>query len=333
MTILGAMSLNGMVATMTIEEPTDSDIFLAYIEHLLCPVLKPGDVVVMDNLSAHKAQAVREWIENAGAELLYLPPYSPDLHLSRRPGQNSNNCSARPRHEAKKHSIRPSPKLCNISRPATHRLGSGSLSTVYSKTENALATALSTVEAVSITTGSRLAIVVPCGVLLLTTLFFYWRAKDLPADVGLNPINPQISPMTNTSGWKQILRNPEIQLLAAMYFFLKLTRYSLLFWLPLYIVETQSSHGGSALTLSSLFELTGFLGAVCASYASERWFGARRSGGSSHAIYGCVCLPPASPRQYLGNCIDWHQHLPNRDPNLRPRCLNGICGGGRSGIT
>src|SRR5208283_1623079 len=63
-----------------IEEPTDTDIFLAYVEHLLCPVLKPGDVVVMDNLSAHKAPAVRDWIEAAGAEVLYLPPYSPDLN-------------------------------------------------------------------------------------------------------------------------------------------------------------------------------------------------------------------------------------------------------------
>jgi len=80
LTILGAMSVSGMVATMTIEEPTDTDIFLAYVEHLLCPVLKPGDVVVMDNLSAHKAPAVREWIEKAGAEVLYLPPYSPDLN-------------------------------------------------------------------------------------------------------------------------------------------------------------------------------------------------------------------------------------------------------------
>jgi len=80
MTILGAMSLSGMVATMTIEEPTDTDIFLAYIEHLLYPVLKADDVVVMDNLSAHKAPAVREWIEKAGAEVLYLPPYSPDLN-------------------------------------------------------------------------------------------------------------------------------------------------------------------------------------------------------------------------------------------------------------
>jgi transposase len=62
------------------KEPTDADIFLAYVEHLLYPVLKPGDVVVMDNLSAHKTPAVREWIEKAGAEVLYLPPYSPDLN-------------------------------------------------------------------------------------------------------------------------------------------------------------------------------------------------------------------------------------------------------------
>ncbi|MGA3371505.1 MAG: IS630 family transposase [Terracidiphilus sp.] len=80
MTILGAMSLRGMVATMTIEAATDAEIFLAYVEHVLCPALKPGDVVVMDNLSSHKVNGVREWIEKAGAEVLYLPPYSPDLN-------------------------------------------------------------------------------------------------------------------------------------------------------------------------------------------------------------------------------------------------------------
>jgi transposase len=80
MTILGAMSLDGMIATMTIEEPTDADIFLAYVEHVLCPALKPGDVVVMDNLSAHKVPAECEWIEAVGAGVLYLPPYSPDLN-------------------------------------------------------------------------------------------------------------------------------------------------------------------------------------------------------------------------------------------------------------
>jgi len=80
MTILGAMSLRGMVASMTIEEATDGDIFLAYVEQILCAALKPGDVVVMDNLSSHKIRGVRQLIEKVGAEVLYLPPYSPDLN-------------------------------------------------------------------------------------------------------------------------------------------------------------------------------------------------------------------------------------------------------------
>lgn len=80
MTILGAMSLRGIIASMTIEEATDGDIFLAYVEHILCPALNPGDVVVMDNLSSHKIKGVRQLIEKAGAEVLYLPPYSPDLN-------------------------------------------------------------------------------------------------------------------------------------------------------------------------------------------------------------------------------------------------------------
>jgi len=74
------MSLRGMIATMTIEEPTDADIFLAYVEQVLCPALTPGDVVVMDNLSSHKVDGVRQLIERAGAEVMYLPPYSPDLN-------------------------------------------------------------------------------------------------------------------------------------------------------------------------------------------------------------------------------------------------------------
>jgi transposase len=65
---------------MMIEEPTDGDVFLAYTGQVLCPALKAGDVVVMDNLSSHKVAGVRELIEGAGAELLYLPPYSPDLN-------------------------------------------------------------------------------------------------------------------------------------------------------------------------------------------------------------------------------------------------------------
>lgn len=80
MTILSAMSLDGMIATMTIEEPTDSDIFLAYVEHGLCPKLEAGHVVVMDNLSSHKSERVCELIEKQGATVAFLPSYSTDLN-------------------------------------------------------------------------------------------------------------------------------------------------------------------------------------------------------------------------------------------------------------
>ena len=80
LTILGAMSVRGMIATMTIEAATDAEIFLAYLDHVLCPQLQQGQIVIMDNLSSHKVTGVRERIEQAGAELLYLPPYSPDLN-------------------------------------------------------------------------------------------------------------------------------------------------------------------------------------------------------------------------------------------------------------
>lgn len=80
LTTLGAMSRGGIMAAMTIEAATDGDIFEAFLKQVLCPKLKPGDVVVMDNLSVHKVARVRALIEGAKAELLYLPPYSPDLN-------------------------------------------------------------------------------------------------------------------------------------------------------------------------------------------------------------------------------------------------------------
>ena len=74
------MTSSGLLATMTIEDSTDTDVFLAFLDQVLCPKLKPGQIVVLDNLSAHKAPAVQEKIEATGASLLYLPPYSPDLN-------------------------------------------------------------------------------------------------------------------------------------------------------------------------------------------------------------------------------------------------------------
>jgi transposase len=80
LTTLGAMSLRGMEAVLTVESATDSEVFLTYLEQVLCPKLRAGDVVIMDNLSAHKVAGIRNLIETNGARLIYLPPYSPDLN-------------------------------------------------------------------------------------------------------------------------------------------------------------------------------------------------------------------------------------------------------------
>jgi transposase len=80
LTLLGAMGHTGMLATMTVEAATDREVFLAYLDEVLCPKLRPGHVIVMDNLSAHKVDGVRERIEACGASVLHLPPYSPDLN-------------------------------------------------------------------------------------------------------------------------------------------------------------------------------------------------------------------------------------------------------------
>ena len=80
LTTLGALSLRGIEAAMTVDAATDGEIFRVFVEQVLCPKLKPGDVVILDNLSAHKAAGIRETLAACGAELLYLPPYSPDLN-------------------------------------------------------------------------------------------------------------------------------------------------------------------------------------------------------------------------------------------------------------
>ena len=79
-TFLGALRAEGFIAPLTIDGAINGSLFLAWVKQHLAPVLQPGDVVVMDNLSSHKVAGVREAIEAAGAELRYLPPYSPDLN-------------------------------------------------------------------------------------------------------------------------------------------------------------------------------------------------------------------------------------------------------------
>lgn len=79
-TMISGVRLGGACASMVLDGATDADAFLAYVQHVLVPELRRGDVVVMDNLQPHKVAGVREMIESGGASVLYLPPYSPDFN-------------------------------------------------------------------------------------------------------------------------------------------------------------------------------------------------------------------------------------------------------------
>ena len=79
-TFTGALRVSGMTAPMVLDGPMNSAAFQAYVEQVLAPTLCHGDIVVMDNLAPHKSGAVRAAIEATGAELRYLPPYSPDFN-------------------------------------------------------------------------------------------------------------------------------------------------------------------------------------------------------------------------------------------------------------
>ena len=80
LTFLAALRCDRIDAPFVLDGPINGEWFLAYVRQLLVPTLSPGDVVIMDNLGSHKGQAVRNAIRSAGARLLFLPPYSPDLN-------------------------------------------------------------------------------------------------------------------------------------------------------------------------------------------------------------------------------------------------------------
>lgn len=79
-TFVGALRMTGIKAPMVVDGAMNGPVFLAYIQQQLVPTLRQGDVVIMDNLAAHKVAGVREAIEAVGASLVYLPPYSPDFN-------------------------------------------------------------------------------------------------------------------------------------------------------------------------------------------------------------------------------------------------------------
>lgn len=79
-TFVAGLRITGMTAPLVFDGPINAQVFEAYVEQFLAPTLRPGDIVIMDNLSSHKGSKVRELIEAAGASLRYLPPYSPDFN-------------------------------------------------------------------------------------------------------------------------------------------------------------------------------------------------------------------------------------------------------------
>jgi transposase len=79
-TLLSSMSVEGMGLSLAVEGATNREVFETYVEQILAPTLRTGQVVVMDNLTAHKGERIKELIESRGCELLYLPPYSPDFN-------------------------------------------------------------------------------------------------------------------------------------------------------------------------------------------------------------------------------------------------------------
>jgi transposase len=79
LTVIAAMNVRGVLTAASVDGATTGEIFLGFVKQALAPRLKAGDVVVLDNLQAHKVKGVHEAIESAGARLLYLPPYSPDF--------------------------------------------------------------------------------------------------------------------------------------------------------------------------------------------------------------------------------------------------------------
>lgn len=79
-TLIAALGIQGMLCSTVVDGAVNGDVFEAFVEQVLVPQLKPGDIVIMDNLSSHKRARIRELIEATEAVLLYLPPYSPDLN-------------------------------------------------------------------------------------------------------------------------------------------------------------------------------------------------------------------------------------------------------------
>ena len=117
-TFLAALRYDRIEAPWVLDGPTDGESFTIYVEKVLLPTLKPGDIVIMDNLGSHKGQAVRALIRSVGAKLFFLPKYSPDLNSIEQVFASSSTCCAKPPREPSKPS---GPLSARRSKPSYQR--------------------------------------------------------------------------------------------------------------------------------------------------------------------------------------------------------------------
>jgi DDE superfamily endonuclease len=132
-TFVGGLTLAGFVAPMLLDGPMDGQCFLAWVEQMLVPTLRPGDIVIMDNLAAHKVAGVRQANEACCAELHYLAPYSPISIRSKMPLPSSRRMCASPPHEPSTLSSEPPPMRCNNSSLTNAQTSSATPDTAWIK--------------------------------------------------------------------------------------------------------------------------------------------------------------------------------------------------------
>jgi sugar phosphate permease len=142
--------------------------------------------------------------------------------------------------------------------------------------------------------GWRRGFLFPAAILLGGALFFAWRVRNRPHDAALPDLIDESVSGGQTTFWATA-KNPEVLILSGMYFFLKITRYSLLFWLPLYLVQRMQYSEQWAGYTSSLFELVGFSGALIAGYVSDRLMNGRRYPVGSVMLFGLAAVLLAHP--------------------------------------
>jgi len=154
---------------------------------------------------------------------------------------------------------------------------------------------------------------VSSAVLLFAALFFIFGTAHLPQPPPQNSLPATSMPAVSTAlrtqvrAWREILANRRIQLISLVYFFLKMTRYTLLFWLPLYLTSSLGYSQHSAEHFASYFELLGFLGPLAAAYAMQRWFGERRmvlGAGMLFALaFICLLHPVLASSGWFGTVV------------------------------